>query len=570
MRDHADNVVVICSIENLDPMGVHTGESITVAPAQTLTDVEYQLMRDAAFACIRRIGVETGGSNVQFAVNPQTGEMVIIEMNPRVSRSSALASKATGFPIAKIAAKLAVGYRLDEVQNDITRETPASFEPTHRLRRHQVPALGVREAPRLQPGPRHPDAVGRRGHGDRPHLLRVAAEGRALARDGPARPQLRSGRARARPPLRRRARARGGRPHARSHLPARGRAPAVRVGRTPARGHRDRSLVPRPDPPDRRGARPAAPALGLGARDPGRLAAGQALGFSDAQLAYLWGVARGRRARARGSRPGCGSRTRPSTPARPSSPRFTPYHYSTYEDEDEIAPLDEARGRDPRQRTEPHRPGRRVRLLLRARRVRAPRRGLRDRHGQLQPRDRLDRLRHERSPLLRAAHHRRRAQRVSPAARGGRRAGRRREPRRPDAAEARAHARAQRHSRARHLARIDRRGRGPRAVQRAVRPPWHPAARRCDGDQRRRSRRGREHDRLPGAGPARRTCSAGARCRSSTTTPTCAARWPSSRTPARSDAKAGCRPNAPRSSTASWRTRPRSTSTRCATAPARS
>ncbi len=130
MRDHADNVVVICSIENLDPMGVHTGESITVAPAQTLTDVEYQLMRDAAFACIRRIGVETGGSNVQFAVHPQTGEMVVIEMNPRVSRSSALASKATGFPIAKIAAKLAVGYRLDEVQNDITRETPASFEPT--------------------------------------------------------------------------------------------------------------------------------------------------------------------------------------------------------------------------------------------------------------------------------------------------------------------------------------------------------------------------------------------------------------------------------------------------------
>jgi carbamoyl-phosphate synthase large subunit len=129
MRDHADNVVVICSIENLDPMGVHTGESITVAPAQTLTDVEYQLMRDAAFACIRRIGVETGGSNVQFAVNPHTGEMVVIEMNPRVSRSSALASKATGFPIAKIAAKLAVGYRLDEIQNDITRETPASFEP---------------------------------------------------------------------------------------------------------------------------------------------------------------------------------------------------------------------------------------------------------------------------------------------------------------------------------------------------------------------------------------------------------------------------------------------------------
>jgi carbamoyl-phosphate synthase large subunit len=130
MRDRADNCVVICSIENLDPMGVHTGDSITVAPAQTLSDVEYQEMRDAAFACLRRVGVETGGSNVQFAVNPATGEQVVIEMNPRVSRSSALASKATGFPIAKIAAKLAVGYTLDEIPNDITRKTPAAFEPT--------------------------------------------------------------------------------------------------------------------------------------------------------------------------------------------------------------------------------------------------------------------------------------------------------------------------------------------------------------------------------------------------------------------------------------------------------
>jgi carbamoyl-phosphate synthase large subunit len=130
MRDKADNCVIICSIENFDPMGVHTGDSITVAPAQTLSDVEYQLMRDAALACIRRVGVETGGSNVQFALNPANGEMVVIEMNPRVSRSSALASKATGFPIAKIAAKLAVGYTLDEIPNDITKMTPASFEPT--------------------------------------------------------------------------------------------------------------------------------------------------------------------------------------------------------------------------------------------------------------------------------------------------------------------------------------------------------------------------------------------------------------------------------------------------------
>ncbi len=130
MRDQADNCVVICSIENVDPMGVHTGDSITVAPAQTLTDVEYQEMRDAAFSCIRRVGVETGGSNVQFAVDPRDGRQMVIEMNPRVSRSSALASKATGFPIAKIAARLAVGYRLDEITNDITGATPASFEPT--------------------------------------------------------------------------------------------------------------------------------------------------------------------------------------------------------------------------------------------------------------------------------------------------------------------------------------------------------------------------------------------------------------------------------------------------------
>src|ERR1700730_11762524 len=130
MCDLADNCIIVCSIENFDPMGVHTGDSITVAPAQTLTDREYQMMRDGAIRCLREIGVDTGGSNVQFAINPADGRMVIIEMNPRVSRSSALASKATGSPIAKIAAKLAVGYRLDEIRNDITRKTPACFEPT--------------------------------------------------------------------------------------------------------------------------------------------------------------------------------------------------------------------------------------------------------------------------------------------------------------------------------------------------------------------------------------------------------------------------------------------------------
>ena len=151
MRDRADNCVVICSIENFDPMGVHTGDSITVAPIQTLTDKEYQIMRDASFAVIRAVGVETGGSNIQFAVNPDNGRMVIIEMNPRVSRSSALASKATGFPIAKIAAKLAVGYLLDEIRNDITRETPASFEPTIDYVVTKVPRFAFEKFPQADP-----------------------------------------------------------------------------------------------------------------------------------------------------------------------------------------------------------------------------------------------------------------------------------------------------------------------------------------------------------------------------------------------------------------------------------
>src|SRR3954466_14958002 len=151
VRDRKDNCVIVCSIENFDPMGVHTGDSITVAPAQTLTDKEFQVMRDASFAVIREIGVETGGSNIQFSVNPDNGRMIVIEMNPRVSRSSALASKATGFPIAKIAAKLAVGYTLDEVRNDITRETPASFEPSIDYVVVKVPRFTFEKFPQADP-----------------------------------------------------------------------------------------------------------------------------------------------------------------------------------------------------------------------------------------------------------------------------------------------------------------------------------------------------------------------------------------------------------------------------------
>ncbi len=161
-------------------MGVHTGDSITVAPAQTLTDKEYQIMRDASIAVLREIGVDTGGSNVQFAINPEDGRMVVIEMNPRVSRSSALASKATGFPIAKVAAKLAVGYTLDELKNDITGgATPASFEPTIDYVVTKIPRFAFEKFPQAERPPDHADEVGRRGDGDRPHLPGVVPEGAA-------------------------------------------------------------------------------------------------------------------------------------------------------------------------------------------------------------------------------------------------------------------------------------------------------------------------------------------------------------------------------------------------------
>ena len=190
VRDKKDNCIIICSIENVDPMGVHTGDSITIAPALTLTDKEYQIMRDASIAVLREIGVETGGSNVQFAVNPADGRLVVIEMNPRVSRSSALASKATGFPIAKVAAKLAVGYTLDEIANDITGgATPASFEPTIDYVVTKIPRFAFEKFPGASTGAHHLDEIGGRSHGDRPHLPGKPAEGAALAGDRPHRPR---------------------------------------------------------------------------------------------------------------------------------------------------------------------------------------------------------------------------------------------------------------------------------------------------------------------------------------------------------------------------------------------
>ncbi|MDQ1419475.1 MAG: carbamoyl-phosphate synthase large subunit [Acidimicrobiaceae bacterium] len=342
MRDRADNCVVVCSIENFDPMGVHTGDSITVAPAQTLSDVEYQHMRDAAFACIRRIGVETGGSNIQFAVDPEHGQMVVIEMNPRVSRSSALASKATGFPIAKIAARLAVGYTLDEIANDITNETPASFEPTIDYVVTKVPRWAFEKFPGI------PDVLGTR--------MQSVGEAMAIGRTFPESLQkalrsLEHGRLGLNCDpgesayddlsddelVRRSAVATPDRPF---HLEA-----ALRRGISVERLYRTTWV----DPwfldqlllivearawLAERGSQGGFSAL---TRLEWRRA--KRLGFSDAQLAWLWHVPE---AAVRTARLACGVAATFKT-VDTCGAEFdarTPYHYSTYEDTDEVLPSD--------------------------------------------------------------------------------------------------------------------------------------------------------------------------------------------------------------------------------------
>jgi len=334
MRDRADNCVVVCSIENFDPMGVHTGDSITVAPAQTLSDVEYQRMRDAAFACIRRIGVDTGGSNIQFAVNPADGEMVVIEMNPRVSRSSALASKATGFPIAKIAAKLAVGYRLDEITNDITRSTPSCFEPTIDYVVTKVPRWAFEKLPgtpavlgtRMQ-SVGEAMAIGRTFPESLQKALRSLEHGRYGLNCDPAEADLD---ALTDDEIVRKAAI--GTPDRPFHLEA-----ALRRGISVDR----LAEVTRVDPwfldqisliTECR--------LALASSTPGELdrrafRRAKRLGFSDAQLAWLWGVDEGE---VRSARLACGVAAvfkTVDTCAAEFDAR-TPYHYSTYEDTTEV------------------------------------------------------------------------------------------------------------------------------------------------------------------------------------------------------------------------------------------
>ena len=337
MRDRADNCVVICSIENFDAMGVHTGDSITVAPTQTLSDVEYQQMRDAAFACIRRIGVETGGSNVQFAVNPDNGEQIIIEMNPRVSRSSALASKATGFPIAKIAARLAVGYTLDEITNDITGETPASFEPTIDYVVTKIPRWAFEKLPGAAPvlGPQMQSvgevmAIGRTFPESLQKALRSLEQGRFGLNADPGEAQY------AQRPTDELLEA------IRTPTPER----IFEMGELLRRGAEvdEISAVTGVDPwfvdqmlavTDERAALEAA--AGPGALDRRAWKRAKQLGFADAQLAWLWGVSQ---TEVRAARLEAGVRATFKT-VDTCAAEFdarTPYHYSTYEDTDEIRP----------------------------------------------------------------------------------------------------------------------------------------------------------------------------------------------------------------------------------------
>ena len=420
MRDGADNCVVVCSIENFDPMGVHTGDSITVAPAQTLTDVEYQAMRDDAFACLRRVGVETGGSNVQFAVDPATGRRVIIEMNPRVSRSSALASKATGFPIAKIAARLAVGYHLDEIPNDITRATPASFEPTidyvvtkvPRWAFEKLPGADGRLGTRMQ-SVGEVMAIGRTFCESLQKALRSLEQGRAGLNADPAE-------AVARRAARRRSSSSGSPspPPTASSSWRRRCARGVPVDEVVARTGIDPWFVRQLEriAAERRRI-VAAPSLGRV-----RLPAGQAARVLRRPAGLPARHDRGRRSGRERLAHGVRATFKTVDTCAAEFEAFTPYHYATYEEEDEVRPSERDRVVILGLGSQPHRPGHRVRLLLRARLHVAARRRLRDRHGQLQPRDGVDRLRHVGPALLRAADRRGRGQRARRRA-GGRREG---------------------------------------------------------------------------------------------------------------------------------------------------
>ena len=373
MRDAADNAVIVCSIENFDPMGVHTGDSITVAPAQTLTDKEYQRMRDASLAILREIGVETGGSNVQFAINPQDGRMVVIEMNPRVSRSSALASKATGFPIAKIAAKLAVGYHLDELKNDITRETPACFEPTIDYVVTKIPRWAFEKFPEANAtlttqmkSVGEVMAIGRTFQESFQKALRGLEVGRfGLGADkkdlwfSDARPSDDEIRAKL-------------------ATPNPDRVWYFRYALLAGMTVDDIHALTAIDPWFLANLEELVTleaqlreAATLDAVSDDLLLEAKRAGFSDRQLAHLWTKSEAEVRRER-KRRGIDAVFKLVDTCAAEFEAFTPYYYSTYESEDESRVGDNPTRHDPRRRPQPHRPGYRVRLLLLPGRLRPP------------------------------------------------------------------------------------------------------------------------------------------------------------------------------------------------------
>ncbi len=471
IRDRADNVVIVCSIENLDPMGVHTGDSVTVAPQMTLSDEAYQELRDAAAAVIRAVGVETGGSNIQFARDRETGALRVIEMNPRVSRSSALASKATGYPIAKVAAKLAVGYTLDEIPNDLTKTTPASFEPTLDYVVVKFPRFAFEKFPGADP------TLG----------TQMKSVGEAMGI---------------------------GRTFTEAFLKAFGSRELDPGSPTP--------WATIDDLPD--GLHPwFVEQLEAAKRElrTGDIRRAKRAGWGDDSIGAAWGTS-GDDVRRSALRP----RHQARLPARRLLRRRGRGGL-------ELPLLDlgrggrradglvEAAGRDPRLRAEPHRPGDRVRLLLRPRGADVPRARVRGGDGQLQPGDRLDRLRHLRPSLLRAALARGGARRPRPgAARRGRDA-----VRRSDAAPARAPHRGRRATAS--SARRMRRSTSRRTASSSARSPATSASAARPGRPSRESTRRS----MPPAGSATRcscgrpTSSVGGRCGSATARTTSARRW---------------------------------------------
>ncbi len=492
MRDCADNCVVVCSIENLDPMGVHTGDSITVAPTQTLSDREFQLMRDASFAVIREIGVETGGSNIQFAVNPENGRMVVIEMNPRVSRSSALASKATGFPIAKIAAKLAVGYTLDEIRNDITRETPASFEPTIDYCVVKVPRFTFEKFPQADPtlttqmkSVGEAMAIGRTFKEALQKALRSLEVKRfGLCGDGnEKRVDAETLRVRLNVPN-----------AERIFYVAQAFQDGMSVDEVfgltkidPWFLHNIEQIVRE------------AEALQTSRRadDSRTLRRAKKLGFSDRQLAVAWQMTE-QEVRALRKELGIIPTYRLVDTCAAEFEAYTPYYYSTYGSENEMRRSDRPKimilGGGP------NRIGQGIEFdyccvhaafALRETRIR-------NHHGELESGNGFDRLRHERQALLRAAHARGCAQYLRSGA-----AGRRdRAVRRADAAESRGWFARGGRSDPRDAAGEHREGGRPEAVRGHARQTWLATDTEWLGRERRGSGRGSEQDWLPGAGAA--------------------------------------------------------------------